>query len=585
MKTLAFDTETRGLDWWDPDQRAFLVSWAAEDGAHVCSTTDPEGMAAFNRAVDKADRVVCHNLSFDVHQLRATTGRDLLTEGKELVDTDQLARVVVPERRSKTDEHDEASYGFKLKNLAKTYLGGDSKDAEDAIAELAKQIGVKLKSTGGYYDVWRAFPQETEHYAREDARMTLDLLPKLEAKITDRNRQCWELEQATTPVLVKAEQLGVKIDQARVTPLLKQYTEQRDRNQELVVKELGDEALENNDAMAEALQKIGVPLHRTTKTGQLAVNKFALKEFEPQFPVLAALSEYRTAAKFLATYIGPMVDRDTVHPSFWQQGAWTGRMSASRPNVQNIPARAGSEVREMFVPRKGHVFVVSDYDSIEIKLLAYYLNAPEFTQMLQDGHDPHAWMASNIWGGTSENYAKGGPNDKLRSLAKNILFAIVYGAGAPRVMDMLADAEMDSSREEAKALIKAIKTALPRYNGLAGYKGRIRKKVEATGYVTTLMGRKQPVSRDKAYVGLNALIQGSAADIFKRGIVGVSESVADLGATPILFVHDEVVTEVPTKHAKECLARQEQALRDAFDLSPSLVVSSRICKKNYGEAK
>lgn len=585
MKTLAFDTETRGLDWWNPDQQAFLVSWAAADGAHVCSTKDPDGMAAFNRALDSADRIVCHNLSFDVHQLRATTGRDLLTERKELVDTDQLARVVVPERRNKVDESDDASYGFKLKNLSKTYLSDNAKDAETAIADMAKEIGVSLKSVGGYYDVWRAFPDVMEHYAREDARMTLDLLPKLEAKLTDRNRQCWALEQATTPVLIRAEQLGVKIDQARVTPLLEQYTEQRDRNQEIVVKELGDEALENNDAMAEALQKIGVPLHRKTKSGKLAVNKFALKEFEAQFPVLEALSDYRTAAKFLATYIGPMVDRDTVHPSFWQQGAWTGRMSASRPNVQNIPARAGSEVREMFVPREGHVFVVSDYDSIEIKLLAYYLNDDGFREMLQSGHDPHAWMASNIWGGESEHYAKGGPNDKLRSLAKNILFAIVYGAGAPRVMDMLADAEMPASREDAKELIRAIKTALPRYNSLAGYKGRIRKKVEATGHVTTLMGRRQPVSRDKAYVGLNALIQGSAADIFKQGIVNVTERTAHLGATPILFVHDEVVTECPTEYAQECLELQEAALREAHELSPSLVVSSRICENNYGEAK
>ena len=584
MKTLAFDTETRGLDWWDPDHRAFLVSWATDEGAHVCATEDTGGMAQFRRALDAADRVVGHNLPFDVHQLRESVGIDLLTSGKHLVDTQQLAPVAVPERRTKSDD-DGSSYGYRLKNLATTYVDRTSKDAENVIAEMAKSIGVSLRSTGGYYEVWRAYPKEMEHYAREDARITLELLPKLEAKLTRGTRTCWDLERRTTPVLIQAEARGVKIDQSRVTPLLVEYGEQRDRAYEAVVAGLGEDALENNDAMAEALQHIGVPLHRKTASGKLAVNRYALKEFEATYPVLHALAKYRTAVKFLATYIGPMVDVDAVHTSFNQQGAWTGRMSASRPNVQNIPARAGSEVREMFVPRDGHVFVVSDYDSIEIKLLAHYLNDAGFRAMLQDGHDPHAWMASNIWGGLPEDYAKGGPNDKLRSLAKNILFAIVYGAGAPRVMDMLTDAGMPSSRDDAKSLIAAIKAALPRYHALAGYDGRIRQKVASSGFVTTLMGRRQVVAKEKAYVGLNALIQGSAADIFKQGIIGVAERVAPLGAVPVLFVHDEVVTEVPTEHAEECLRVQEAALRDAHELSPSLVVTSRICTHNYGEAK
>ena len=83
--------------------------------------------------------------------------------------------------------------------------------------------------------------------------------------------------------------------------------------------------------------------------------------------------------------------------------------------MQNIPKRAGKEVRAMFVPRPGHALVVTDYDSIEARLLAYYLGDKDFQRAINDGFDMHAWMASVIWGGTPEQYAKGGPDASTSS--------------------------------------------------------------------------------------------------------------------------------------------------------------------------
>jgi DNA polymerase-1 len=206
-------------------------------------------------------------------------------------------------------------------------------------------------------------------------------------------------------------------------------------------------------------------------------------------------------------------------------------------------------VRSVFVPREGYSFVVCDYDSIEIRLLAYYMGNEAYRELVAH-NDPHAWMASKIWGGDPADYAKGGPNDKKRGLAKNILFAICYGAGAPRVMNMLLDAGMPASREEAKQLIATIKKSLP---GFFKLNKRIRDKIESVGYVETLFGRKQIVRPDKAYVGMNALIQGSAADVFKAGVVAVDKAIAEWDAHPILFVHDEIVLEAPTEHADEIL--------------------------------
>jgi len=599
MSTIAFDTETRGLDWWDPDQRAFLVSWATEFGQSVAHVNDGLAMQRFRDCLYGADTVIAHNLPFDVHQLRESCGIDLLSVGKKLIDTNNLARIVLPERGFGVQDDD--TTGYKLKALAASLVDRDAKDSEDAIKELAVSHGIKLKDVGGYYDTWKAAPAEMEHYAREDARLTLAVHEKLAARLPADRAQVWDVERTLAPTLIAAEQRGVALDQSKVEPLHEEYSRQAEETHERVVKTLGADALENNDAMAEALQAHGVPLYRTTDTGKIATHQFALNEFADEFPVLKDLQDWRTANKFLSTYIEPMLGRETVHCSFRQIGAWTGRMSCSRPNMQNIPARAGNEVREMFVPRPGYCFVVCDYDSIEVRLLAHYLNDPGYRALIDRGLDPHAWMAANIWGGEMEDYLKGTKGEKLRADAKNVLFAIVYGAGAPRVGDMLGldpgpplgpnawavqrgyKKASDPSHPAAKKLIATVKASLPGYIKLT--KDRITPAVKTRGYVNTIMGRRQPVNKDKVYVGLNALIQGSAADIFKQGANHVAQAVKHLDAHPVLFVHDELVLETPIPHAEEVLALQKAAMAEAYDLSPALAVTGSICMNNYSEGK
>lgn len=136
------------------------------------------------------------------------------------------------------------------------------------------------------------------------------------------------------------------------------------------------------------------------------------------------------------------------------------------------------------------------------------------------------------------------------------------------------------SIEAAESLIAAIKESLPGYKAL---NARIRKKVENTGFVTTIGGRKNPVAKDKAYVGMSGLIQGSAADVMKAGLAAASDALAPLGARPILVVHDEIVTEAPIDRAEECLAVQNAAMEAAFDIDPPLVASGSIAD-NYMEA-
>lgn len=575
MYTIAFDTETKGLDWFDPNQLAFLVSWADKEGGHAYEVGDSEGHARFCEALARAERVVCHNLAFDAHQLRETCGIDILSDDSlELHDTDLLSRVVMPFGQRAGERG-----GHGLKNLGKILIDPTAADSEDTMKELAKSAGIKLKTTGGYYEFYRAYPDELTTYAVQDAVLTLQLFDHLYDMLDERTRNCYSLEMSVAPILIRAEQRGVAIDAGTVDTLHREYVTEEKRLSAELNKIFGDDfkfSGEGSEAnLLEALQMIGVPLYRKTKTGKLSTNHYALQEFEDDFPEISTLLEYRRVAKFLSTYLGPMRGRSVLHTSFRQCEAWTGRMSSARPNLQNLPKRAGKEVRRPLVARSGKSLVACDFDGIEARLLAYYMNDERYKQFFRDGSDPHAWMASEIHGGEPSEYLKGTPGEAKRNAAKNTLFAITYGAGAPRVADMNG-----IDKAEAKALISKIKNSLPNYRKLMN---RIRKKVQYQGYVTTLAGRKQVINKDKAYVGLNALIQGSAADIMKQAVVNIQEEFDGEDVHLLLVVHDEAVVEAPQEIAEEVKERVCAAMeRAGQDLDPRLAVSGSI-GNNYEE--
>jgi DNA polymerase I-like protein with 3'-5' exonuclease and polymerase domains len=570
MTTIAFDTETHGFDWFD-GQTAFLASWADADGEYCVPLTDGEGREQFLNLLGEADTVVGHNLSFDTHQTRATTGYDLLEQGKELHDTELMARIAVPTGQARGS--------YKLKTLAETFISKDAKEAEDAIVEMGKSLGLAMSKMepGTYYQIWRAYPEVMEHYARMDARYTYDLWARWQQSLC--NSGPYQLERRVLPILTRAEATGIRLDPPVVERLRDEYTGLADEAYSDLESTLGATALGgegSEQALLDSLAELGVPLYRKTDEGKLKTDKFALQEFEDDFPILKTLGDFRRYTKFLSTYIGPMEGRDVVHTSFAQMGAWTSRMSSRRPNMQNIPKRAGKEARSMFIPREDHVFVVLDYESIEVRLLAWYMANEGYRKLIRDGQDPHAYMAAQIHGGAIEDYVKGSPGQPERDVAKNTMFAITYGAGAPRVADM-----NKITKAEAKALISAIKTSLPGYYKLMR---RVRRKIENVGYITTGLGYDLPVNPEKSYVGLNTLIQGTAAGIMKQGLVNVDEVVRPLGATPLLVVHDEVLVECPQENAEECLAVMQPALTEAFQMDPPLSVEGGIVETNYADA-
>lgn len=642
-RALAFDTETRGLRW-DAGEDAFLVTWADATQEFHEDLTDrrvPYGHRRFTQALwalEPGDRIWGHNLKFDLHQYRASTGFDVLdyceAHGIELWDTHSLDQVLNPEGQRK------GRGGHGLKALDELYLEGKAGANDAKLEELAKELEISLRSTPeAYYLIYQAYSAEMIQYARQDARSTYDLgenifLPQLAAAPENLQRVV-QLERDVMPVIYLAERRGVATDQDQVRAFKRQYDALELDLRSRLEHELGGHPADDSEygsdpddllildgkgstaSLREALLKAGVPLVDRSDNGQLRTDRATLAPLTSDFPVVDDLLEWRRVRRFLNTYIEPMIGREVIHTDYQQQEAWTGRMSGRRPNMQNWPQRAGKEVRNVLTARPGHKLIVADFAQMEAMIIVRYLNHKPLIDAIEGGLDMNSWMAASIWGGEVEDWAKSGPKaegEQSRKTARHTLYATLYGAGGGRVTQQLpflnrgpyyAYDDAGTLRNtatgtpipqhewkgepwprpgwqyaEAKALIRKVKQALP---GYGAFTKRLDAKIERYGYVNTYYGRQNPVSRDKKYVAVAAIVQGTGADVLKLAAVRARRMLEPFGATVTMFTHDELVAEVLEENAEPALAALVEAMEGAApDHVPHFRASGHIVT-HYGQ--
>ena len=150
-----------------------------------------------------------------------------------------------------------------------------------------------------------------------------------------------------------------------------------------------------------------------------------------------------TYAEGLAAYIG---EDGRIHGKFNQTITATGRISSTEPNLQNIPVRMalGREIRKVFVPKEGYVFVDADYSQIELRILAHMSGDERLVEAYRSAQDIHAITASQVFHV---------PLDQVtalqRSNAKEVNFGIVSGISAFGLSEGLS-----ISRKEAMEYIE-----------------------------------------------------------------------------------------------------------------------------------
>jgi DNA polymerase-1 len=196
-------------------------------------------------------------------------------------------------------------------------------------------------------------------------------------------------------------------------------------------------------------------------------------------------------------------------------------------NVQNIP-RTQKDVKRAFVP-KLDAYLFFDYKAIEVRLLAYYLAAAigdnSLAGEINYGMDPHSVTAQGL-------YNKSEVSDEERQVGKTLNFSIIYGGGTPTIMRQLG-----VNYKEARRLLSAYHETRP---GIKALNESIAETLSTRKYIQSLYGRRLHV--EEPHKALNALIQGSAADLMRDTVVQVDDYLHTNYATHIVnIVHDEII--------------------------------------------
>lgn len=561
----AFDTETTGIDANQAELVGMSFSFEKSVAYYVPVSPDraeAEALVAEFKAVleDPSIDKVGQNIKYDYIML----ARYGVVVGGKLRDTMVMHYLLHPEQR------------HNMNYLAENYLKYKPVSIETLIGKGKKQLSMRD------VPVDKVYP-----YACEDADITLQLYRSLEPEVAEEGlMQLYEdIEAPLIPVLAKIEMAGINLD----SDFLGEYSKVLSSQLNTIEQEIYSEAgvtfnLGSPKQIGEILfNKMEIPYKgRKTKTGQYKTDESTLTDLAEDYPIVSKILRVRSLSKLLSTYVdalptlvNPLTGR--VHSSFNQTIAATGRLSSNNPNLQNIPVRTpeGAEVRKAFVPRDdNHILLASDYSQIELRLVAALSNDEGMVEAFQTGRDIHRATAAGIFDVAYDDVTR-----EQRYQAKTINFAILYGAGAQRIMQ-----ELNITRSEASDLIKAY---YDRFPGLQAFMQGTVQDARDQGFVTTLLGRKRNLRDINSNSGLarsnaermamNTPIQGSAADMIKIAMIKVQQALedGDFKTKMVLQVHDELVFDAPKDEIERVVPIIEELMRTAIpNLSVPIVVST-----------
>jgi len=326
-----------------------------------------------------------------------------------------------------------------------------------------------------------------------------------------------------------------------------------------------------------------------TPKGQPSTAEDVLEQLAEEYELPRLVLEYRGLTKLKSTYtdklpgeIDPRTGR--IHTSYHQAVAATGRLSSSDPNLQNIPIRTpeGRRIRQAFVAPEGYRLLAADYSQIELRIMAHLSGDEGLLAAFAADQDIHRATAAEVFGAPLEEVT----NDQRRS-AKAINFGLIYGMSAFGLARQLG-----IERGAAQAYVDRY---FERYPGVKRYMDETRAGARQQGYVSTVFGRRLYLpeinaknAQRRQYAersAINAPMQGTAADIIKRAMIGVAAWLETNRpeARLIMQVHDELVVEVPESQAEEVGAAVVRIMEAGAELRVPLRVD-RGLGHNWDEA-
>ena len=539
MKQIVFDIEANGLN---PDTVWCIIAYEREAKEYIEWSGDT--LPNFKDWVKEQDEleVIGHNIiGYDIPVLERLLKVDF--SKCKVTDTLVMSRLAEPSR-----------------------LGGHS----------LENWGQLLHQPKGEHSDWLNFSQDMVEYCKQDVRVNELVYQRLLRDLNSFGTESVMLEGQVQRIISKQIENGWLLNQRAAFNLLGELKEKKFDLEDKVhekfkplptfikeitpkvkkdgtysvvgLKFLGDQweiavapfsrldypefNLGSRQQIGRYLKYFGWQPETFTDKGQPIVDEGVLSKVKG-IPEAELIGEYLMIQKRIAqvqSWLDAVKDDGRVHGYVNANGAVTGRMTHSSPNMGQVPAGYspyGKECRAVWVVPEGYKLVGMDASGLELRMLAHYMNDKDYTNEILTG-DIHT--ANQLAAGLD-----------TRSQAKTFIYAFLYGAGDAKIGSIVGGTARDGRRLKAKFLKNT--PAL----------GALRERVVVAagrGFVFGLDRRK--VSIRSEHAALNSLLQSAGAIIMKKALCILDEyaTLHKINYKIIGNIHDEIQTEVATKDAE-----------------------------------
>ena len=399
-------------------------------------------------------------------------------------------------------------------------------------------------------------------------------------------------EMPLIPVLSLMERKGIKIDVSYFKNYSLELEKELAKIEKAIYEEAGEEFNINSPKQLGDILfvKMNLPSGKKTKTGY-STDVMVLEDLESYgYDIARLLLDYRKLNKLKTTYVDTLpnlVDSNSrIHTSFNQIGTATGRLSSSEPNLQNIPVKTddGIKIREGFVAEEGKVLMSIDYSQVELRVLTSMSKDENLIEAYREEKDLHDLTARRIFNlSDSDDVSR-----EQRTIAKIINFSIIYGKTAFGLAKELKIPVKDAS--------EYIKKYFEQYPRVTTFEKEVIEFGEEHGYVKTLFGRKRYISgidsKNKTIkaqaerMAVNTVIQGTAAEVLKKVMLKVYETLKDKDDIALLLqVHDELIFEVEESSVEKYSEILADIMKNTVKLEDVNLNININIGKNWAEAK
>ena len=492
---------------------------------------------------------------------------------------------------------DEHQWSYALDNLGKKYLG-EGKNEEYLYQYLAQRFGGKPDRKSQAKNIWRAPGNIVRGYALGDIDLPLRILEKQLVELEKQELlDLFYLESDLIPMMLAMKLRGVKVDIKKAEEVAHDLSKRIALNQSI----LGPSVNVNASAsLAPVWDRNGLSYPLTEKTKKPSFTKETLAACT--HPVARLVETIRKETKLRDTFVQKAIlgqhINGRIHATFNQlksddKGTVSGRFSCSAPNLQQVPSKGeGTElIRQIFIPDSSdETWYSIDYSQIEYRIFAHYSEDEDLIEAYRDPNTDFHDTVSGILNNTLE-----------RKITKTVNFLSLYGggyvklAGSLRVNMSVSEVEamydkLDDIQDPMKfnwrvkyeqkknplykpdiydiaayRVLEVYAERFPAAKQLAEDVGQVAKK---RGYIRTLLNRRRRFVNESTHKALNALCQGSAADIMKKSMVDIWKSgICDVLGAPLLTVHDELNFSVPkTKIAVEAVTEARRLMETTVKL-------------------